>query len=124
MAAFSGLALTLAAIGLYAVLAYAVRQQTQEIGIRMALGAAQGTLVRAVVGQGVRMAGTGVVLGLMAWTLVGQLIETQLYGVSTLDPVALIGTALVLVGVAAVASYVPARRAARVDPVAALSSDQ
>ena len=95
MSAFSGMALLLAAIGLYAVLAYTVRQQTREIGIRMALGAEDGNLVRSVVGQGTALAAVGAVLGLGAWMLVGRLLESQLYGVSTLNPLALAGTATV-----------------------------
>ncbi len=123
LTAFSALAVILAAVGLYAVLAYTVRQQTQEIGIRMALGAGTTTLVGSVVSQGVRMAVLGVLLGLGSWTVIGGFLESQLYGVTAYDPLALAATAAVLIAVAAAASYVPARRASRVDPVAALSSE-
>jgi putative ABC transport system permease protein len=123
MTAFSAMALLLAAIGLYAVLAYTVRQQTKEIGIRMALGAQDGALVRSVVRQGTAMAVVGAGLGLVTWSIVGRLLESQLYGVGAMDPLALAATATVLIAVAALASYVPARRAARVDPAEALRSE-
>ena len=123
LTAFSAMALLLAAVGLYAVLAYTVRQQTREIGIRMALGAQDRNLVRTVVGQGTLMAAVGAGIGLVAWAAVGRLLESQLYGVGSMDPRALAVTALVLIGVAALASWVPARRAARVDPAVALRAE-
>ena len=106
------------------MLAYTVRQQTKEIGIRMALGAEDGALVRSVVLQGTSMAAIGAGLGLLTWSVVGRLLESQLYGVGTMDPVALAATAAVLISVAALASWVPARRAARVDPAVALRSER
>jgi len=124
LTAFSALALLLAAVGLYAVLAYTVRQQTKEIGIRMALGAEDGALVRNVVLQGTTMAAIGAGLGLLTWSVVGRLLESQLYGVGAMDPLALAGTASVLIAVAALASWVPARRAARVDPAVALRAER
>jgi putative ABC transport system permease protein len=124
LTAFAGMALLLATVGLYAVLAYGVRRQTREIGIRMALGAEDGALVRRVVGDGTLMAAVGAGLGLIAWSTVGRLLESQLYGVGTMDPRALAATAVVLIAVAALASWVPARRAARVDPAQALRADR
>ena len=114
------LALLLAAVGVYGVIAYSVHQRTHEIGIRMALGAAPVQVLRAVVREGLTLALVGVALGMAGALGAVRLIAHYLYGVRTSDPVTFIIVACVLVIVAAAASYVPARRAAGVDPLIAL----
>ena len=120
LAAFAAIALLLAAVGVYGVIAYAVSQRTQEIGIRMALGAAPMHVLRAVVGEGLTLALMGVTLGIAGGLGAMRLIAQYVYGVRTTDPVTFLIVASVLVIVAAAASYVPARRAAGVDPLIAL----
>jgi predicted permease len=120
LAVFGVLALLLAAIGIYGVLAYSVSQRTREIGLRMALGAQQGDVLALVMRQGVELIGGGIALGLVASFLLARFISSLLFGVSTADPLTFAGTALVLAVVALLASYIPARRAARVDPMIAL----
>jgi putative ABC transport system permease protein len=117
---FGGIALLLAAIGVYGVISYGVSQRTHEIGVRMALGARGGDVLRMVVGQGVMLTVTGVVLGLVGAFGVTRVIESMLFDVSPTDPLSFIGIALFLTSVAAIASYIPARRAMGVDPVTAL----
>jgi putative ABC transport system permease protein len=118
--AFAAMALTLAAVGLYAVLSYTVSLHTREIGIRMALGATAGSVRRMLMREGVGLAGAGLCVGLMAALALTQLLKTQLYEISPRDPVTYIATPLALMAVAALAAFVPARRATRVDPVIAL----
>jgi len=113
---FAVVSLILAAIGIYGVIAYAVRQRTQEIGIRMALGATSERVMRMVVGQGLVLAGAGALAGLLGAYLATQGMQSLLYEVSASDPVIYTGVALVLVLVAAFASYLPARRAAEIEP--------
>lgn len=120
---FGALALVLAALGLYTVLAYAVSQRTREIGVRMALGADPGDVFRLVVGQGLRIVAVGLGLGLLLAVAVGRVAASRLYGVSPHDPLVLMVAASVLLAVAAAASYLPARRAARVEPVVALGAE-
>ena len=121
--AFGALALALAAFGLYAVLAYAVSQRRQEMGVRLALGAESRDLARLVIGHGLRVAAAGVAVGLAAALALGRLVTSLLYGVSPRDPLSLLLAALAVIGVAALASWLPARRAARSDPMEALRSE-
>ena len=117
---FAGLALILAAVGLYGVLSYTVGQRSHEIGIRVALGARRSNVLGLMVGQGVRIAVVGAGIGGVAALVGGRILSSLLYGVSPRDPLVLLGAALILIAVAAVASYLPARRAAKVDPTVAL----
>jgi ABC-type antimicrobial peptide transport system permease subunit len=120
---FAGLALVLAAIGTYGVLAYMVTERRREIGIRMALGADQGTVVGDVMRQGLSLAGAGIVLGLVAALGLGRLVASLLFGVQASDPVTLSAVMATIALVAAVASGLPAWRASRVDPTIALRSE-
>jgi putative ABC transport system permease protein len=120
---FAALALVLAAIGLYGVISYAVAQRTQEVGIRVALGASGSEVVRMVMRQGLKLAAAGLAIGLLLALLLKSVLKGLLVGVSATDPATLAVTALTLLLVAALASYVPARRAARVDPMVALRFD-
>jgi predicted permease len=120
---FAVVALLLAAIGVYGVAGYAVAQRTQEIGTRMALGATQGDVLRLVVGQGFWPVGIGLGAGALVALGFGRLLEGLLVGVRPQDPVTLATTVAVLGGIALLASYLPARRATRIDPVAALRSE-
>jgi predicted permease len=120
LTAFAGLALVLAAIGLYSVLAYLVGQQVPEIGIRMALGAAPADIARRTVGHGLKLAGIGLACGLAGAVALSRLITTVLFGVEPTDPATYATMAAVLLVTAAAASYLPARRAMRVDPAVAL----
>ena len=123
LAAFSGIALLLSAIGLYGVIAYAVSQRTREIGIRVALGAEPAAVARLVVGGGVRLVAAGILLGVMAAAASTRVLGSLLYGVSPADPVTFLVIAALLVAIALLASYVPARRALRIDPTQALRAD-
>jgi len=117
------LALLLGAVGLYGVLSYGVTRRTQEIGVRMALGAEAGTVRRMVVTQGGRVALLGVVVGLLASLALTRYIESLLFGIERVDLPTFAGVALLMLAVALVASYVPARRASRVDPLEALRAE-
>ncbi|HYC70448.1 MAG TPA: ABC transporter permease [Opitutaceae bacterium] len=121
--AFALLALGLAGLGIYSVIAYSVAQRTAEIGVRMALGASPVAIVGLVVREGLRLTLFGLALGVGAAVLVTRLLQAQLYEVSTLDPMIYAGVAAFLVLVAAFACWLPARRAARIDPLAALRAD-
>jgi predicted permease len=117
---FAGMALLMAVIGLYGVISYAVTQRTQELGVRMALGAQTSEIMRMVLGQGMRLAGMGAAVGLIVSVIFSRLLQSQLFHVSAFDPLTFGAMALVLVGAALLASYIPARRATRVDPMVAL----
>jgi len=116
----AALALGLASIGLYGVMSYAVEQRTHEIGVRVALGAGKSDVLRLVIRRCLTLAALGIAIGLVLSAPVGLAIESFLFGVSGIDPVAYLGVTLVLLAVAALAGYVPARRATRVDPMVAL----
>ena len=120
---FAALALVLAGVGLHGVISYAVAQRTQEMGVRVALGAAPRDVVRLVLGQGLALTLGGVALGAAAALGLTRFLSTMLFGVRATDPATFIGVALLLVAVAALACYRPARRAARVDPLVALRGD-
>lgn len=120
LAAFASLALVLAAVGLYGLMAYTVRRRTHEIGVRMALGAQPRELLRSTLGQGILLVMTGVILGVACAIPLARLVANLLYGVNPSDPPTFIAVGALLAGVALVAAYVPARRASRVDPMVAL----
>ncbi|NKB87820.1 MAG: FtsX-like permease family protein [Acidobacteria bacterium] len=123
LAVFGGFALLLAAVGLYGVMAYVVGQRTREIGIRMALGARQEGVLQMVIGSAARLLVVGASLGLLAGVGLGQVAQGVLYGVGALDPVALIGALGIISAAVMLAAWLPARRAARVNPVEALRAD-
>jgi predicted permease len=120
LSVFGLLALGLASIGLYGIMAYSVTQRKREIGLRMALGAAQATVLRLILKQGMSLVLTGVLIGFVAALLAGRLLSRMLYGIGASDPVSITGAALVLLAVALLACYLPARWASRVDPLVAL----
>jgi len=120
---FAAAALLLAAIGLYGLIAYSVSQRTQQIGIRMALGAGRKLVLGLVLRDGMLLTGSGLAIGLVAAAFLARVLRGQLYQIGTVDPLAYGGVVLVFAAVAAIASYVPARRAASVDPVEALRTE-
>src|SRR5262249_38939745 len=120
LAVFAGLALLLASIGIYGVLSYRVAQRTQEIGVRMALGATRTRVLQLVIGDAVILSAAGIGLGLVGAFGITRLMATLLFGVSTTDPLTFAFVAAILVVVSLLASYIPARRATRVDPIDAV----
>jgi len=122
-ATFAGLALVLAALGLYGVIAYSVRQRTREIGVRTALGATDRDVLRLILGQGLLVATIGIVLGLGASMGLTRIVSSYLVGVGARDPITFVGVPLLLLIVAGVASYLPARRAVAIEPVQALHEE-
>jgi putative ABC transport system permease protein len=123
LALFAAVGLALTAIGLYGVMAYAVAQRTREFGIRLALGARPGEVLGLVLRGGLALIAAGLIVGIAAGALATRLVASALYGIDPFDPPTFAGVAVMLVTVAMVASYVPARRATRVDPIAALRSE-
>ena len=123
LALFSVAALLMAALGLYGVIGYSVMQRTQEIGIRMALGAQRGSVLRQVVREGMLLSGWGVGIGLLGALSAGRLMQSQLFDVSPFDPPTFLASSAVLVATSLLACYLPARRATRVDPMVALRND-
>lgn len=117
---FAAVALLLGVIGLYGVIAYSVNQRTREIGVRMALGAERGAVYRLVLGEAVRLAGIGIVIGLLCSVGAASLMRNLLFGTTAADPLTLTGVAATLAAAALAASYIPARRATKVDPMEAL----
>ena len=117
---FGAVGLTLAAIGLYGVMSYSVRRRTREIGIRMALGARPGSVLRMVLGQGLLLTGVGLAIGLGIALGLGRFTASLLYGISGTDPLTFVTVSAVLLAAATVAVVVPASRAARVEPNSAL----
>jgi ABC-type antimicrobial peptide transport system permease subunit len=120
---FAGLALVLACIGVYGVLAYAVAQRTREIGVRMALGARPLDVTRMIVTRGLRLGLLGLAAGIGLALVLGRLLQTLLYGVKPVAPAVYAATALALLLIALLACVIPAQRAARVDPVVALRDE-
>ena len=120
MTVFGGAALLLAAIGIYGLMAYSVAQRTQEIGIRLALGAGGSAVRYMVLVQGMRLAIVGIVVGLASAYALSRFIASFLFGVKTLDPLVFAGIPVLLIGVALLAVWLPAQRASRVDPLIAL----
>jgi ABC-type antimicrobial peptide transport system permease subunit len=120
VALFALTALLLAGLGIYGVISYIVSERTREIGIRLALGADSGAILRMILRQGLGLAVAGTAVGLVGAVVVSHLMTGLLYGVRPTDPPTFAGVALLLIGVALAACYIPARRAVRVDPLIAL----
>jgi ABC-type antimicrobial peptide transport system permease subunit len=120
MATFGSVALCLACLGLYGILAFAVEERRREIGVRMALGASKGSVLKLIVKQGMALVALGLAIGLAAALMSGRAVRAMLYNVAPTDPVSLVAATVLLCGVALGACYLPARRAAGVHPLNAL----
>jgi putative ABC transport system permease protein len=120
LASFAGLALVLALVGIYGVISWSVAQRTREIGVRMALGARSGQVLASVIGYGLKLSAIGMAIGAAGALALRRYLATLVFGVSTADPMVYGGVAMLMLGVAILACYVPARRASRVDPLVAL----
>jgi len=123
VSAFAALGLALASLGIYGVISYSVTRQTQEIGIRMALGATQGRVLLGVLTRTLRLTLMGIALGIVASFVVARLIASLLFGTTPTDPATFAGMAALLCAVALIAGYLPARRASRIDPMVALRAE-
>jgi ABC-type antimicrobial peptide transport system permease subunit len=123
LALLAAVALALGMIGIYGVLAYLVTLRRHEFGVRLALGAQPATLLRLVLGQGLRLAAIGIAIGLVGAVMLTRVLETLLFGISTRDPITFLGVAVLLLVAASIACYAPARRAAHSDPIAALRAE-
>jgi putative ABC transport system permease protein len=117
---FAGLAMLLATIGIYGVMSYSVAQRTHEIGLRMALGAGRGEILRLILRQGMKLTAIGILAGFAAAFGATRVLNAMLYGISATDPWTFVAMAVMLAAVAAIACYIPARRAMHVDPLVAL----
>jgi ABC-type antimicrobial peptide transport system permease subunit len=120
---FAGLALALAAIGTYGILSYTVSERRKEIGIHMAMGASRGQVLGMILGQGMRLAAVGLVVGVAASFLLTRLLRTQLFNVRPSDPATVAGVVMFIAAVALLACYIPASRATRVDPMVVLRNE-
>lgn len=120
LARFAGLAALLAAVGIYGVMAYSVTERTHQIGVRMALGAGSNDMLRMALLDGAKAASVGVVVGLAAAFALTRVMSSLLYNVSAADPMTFSGISALIVCVSVIASYIPARKASRVDPIVAL----
>ncbi|HEX8811579.1 MAG TPA: FtsX-like permease family protein [Terracidiphilus sp.] len=120
---FAGIALLLSAVGIYGVMTFVVQQRTQEVGIRMALGAERSDVVRMMLRAGLRLAIVGVVIGIAGAWLLGQAMHSTLYGIQSVDMISLLAVGVLLLAVAVTACWIPARRAAGVDPMKALRAE-
>ena len=123
MSAFGVLALVLACIGVYGTMSYAVARRTREIGVRMAMGAQGGHVLRSEIGRAIRLSLAGVAIGAPLTLAASRFVASRLFGVTPSDPLTMTVAITVLVGVTAAAGYLPARRASRVDPMVALRSE-
>jgi ABC-type antimicrobial peptide transport system permease subunit len=123
MILFGSVALILSSMGLYAVIAYSVQQRQTEFGIRVALGAQNSDIVSLAIGEGIRLASAGILIGLVLASIAARSVRTLLYDVGSNDPIILAATAALLATVVLIAAYVPARRAAAADPVSRLRAD-
>ena len=117
---FAGIALLLTAVGLYGVMSFTVLQRTHEIGIRVALGAGRSDVLQMVLSNSLALTGVGLAIGMIGASVLTRLLQNLLYEVKPTDPVTLVAVSVILIAVSALASYIPARRAARVDPMVAL----